>query len=250
MSQPQPSLSGHWYSVSALPERVFVWLAITGQGPRVGCMILGRRGPRYVLRGARGEEERLQRHAEPTLFQPIDPTRWRFPLPPPRILQPEAPPLPPPHERRRATLAPAGQPPLPTAITYAAPGAITLAECEARLLRALKTDQALPDTDRAKLAVRANWPATGYEPGDYPPAINLRWRPFHEDVEDYLTAMAWFAALMGFERRLVRWRAAGFSFARIGEREGNRSDEWARQQYIGALTRAWRTANDGNPPAS
>ncbi len=253
MSQPQPSLSGHWYSVSGLTrERTWVWMMITGQGPRLGYMVPGRGGARYVVRGPRGEEERVPRHATPSLFQPIAERPWPDPLPAPAVLQPDLEPLPDPSRRRKAHLAPAGHPPLPTAIAYGPPGHIGLEECEARLLRALMTDRALPDTDRAKLGVRANWPETSYGPGDYPPGISLRWRPFPEDVQDYITAMGWFAALSKTERELVRLRAAGLSFARIGERlvpkgRGG-SDELARQHYIQALTRALVIANDGHPP--
>lgn len=247
---PHPVRAVSWFPVSHLTrDRELVWLLLGG-GPRRGCMRMSRGRRTFWVPGPDGRSlDKLSPHAEPQLFRPLDVRTWPDPLPPAAILQPPRPPLPNPKDRVRLRdrLAPAGAPPLPETIAYAAPGAITLLECEARLLRALKTDRALPDDDRAKLRVRSNWPATAPEPGDVPPEITRRWQPFEQDVGDYLTAMAWFAALSGAEKRLVRRRAAGASFIRMAEEDGGRSDEWARQQYIAAITRTWTIANDGRP---
>lgn len=234
--------SRRWFPVSHLARENVPVVLLLGGGPVKGVMRRGRRHPTYWVPAADGAGlVKLAPFAEPSLWRPEDEATWPDPLPAPAVLQ--YPPLPRPEARPRAVLAPAGAPPLPSAIAYSPAGSITLAECEARLLRALKTDRALPDTDRAKLRVRIQWPATAPEPGDYPPEISLRWQPFPEDVADYLVAMAWFAALPGFEKSLVRRRAAGASFARMAQEAGGRSDEWAKQQYVAALTRAWGIAN-------
>lgn len=243
MTAPSLRDGGDWFPVSGLSrERTLVWLMVAGK-PVQGYMKRGRKLASWWVPAADGRGyEKVPRHAEPTLFRPLDGVAWEDPLPPPAVLQPE--PIPAyPAIRQRANLAPPNAPPLPAAIPYSPRGKISLAECEARILRAIKTDRALPDTDKAKMAVRANWPATSAGPGDYPPEINLKWRPFPEDVADYLTAMGWYARLGCFEQRLIKRRALGASFLRMAEEEGGRSHEWARQQYIAAITRAWVLAN-------
>lgn len=245
MSHLLPDLDGPWFAIGALDRaEMAVWLRGATPVPVKGVMRESRRGRRYLVPGEDGRTlVAVARHHEPTLFQPLDIGRWPDPLPAPAILQPAPPPLRPPAERAKARLAPAGSPPLPEAIAYSPPGRIDIEECEARLIRALKTDRALPDTDKAKLAVRSQWPETAYAPGDWPPEITTRWTPFPEDVRDYLIAMAWFVRLNGFDRRLLRQRARGYSFGRMAEENGGRSDEWARQQYLGALTRGLYAAN-------
>jgi|GEM_PF-3799489 len=248
MSEAAPDLAAPWYRLADLDrEDELVWLrAVAGRIVK-GVVRFTRKGQSVAVLTPDGRGlERVKSYAKPDLWQPFDPLAWG-PLPHPAVVQPEPPPLIRPRPAREH--APAARPPLPEAIPYNPPGAIARAECEARLLRALKTDRALPDTDRLKLAVRTNWPETGYAPGDWPPEISLRWRPFPEDVSDYLVAMAWFARLEPFDRRLVRLRALGRSFRAIGEElrweKGAQSDEWARLRYAEAIDRALVIANRG-----
>lgn len=243
-----------WWAVAHLArERHIVWLKVGGVSVK-GYMRAGGkvgRPPRYYVMGPDGRTPvKLAGHAEPTLWRPLEHelVAWAAKLPPPAVLQGDRgalPALPPSLMRARFSASPQGAPLLPSAIPYSPPGAITMQECEARILRALKTDNALPNNEAAKLKVRANWPATGFGPGDYPPEISIRWRPFAEDLADYLTAMEWASKLQPAELRLVRRRALGASFTRIGDEEGGRGHEWARQQYIFAITAAWRHANRG-----
>lgn len=245
LDRPARATEPDWFSITHLPERQRV-LMRNGASEFMGWMALSRRGrPIFYRVGRDGRAEQLEAHAAPSLWRPQNAATWPWELPERAVVQPEpAPPLPPPSQRRKGIkLHLAGELPLPWAIEYAPAGKITLEHCEARLLRALKTDRFLPDRERAQMRVRVYGLETAPEPGDWPKGIELRWAPFPEDSQDYLVAMRWYAVLDKRERTLVRERAMGWSFLRMGDERG-RSDEWARQQYIGALTRAWRTSNE------
>lgn len=234
-----------WYSISTLPPYERVILRHGGWGEATGWKAFSRRGqPIYYRIRPDTSVEQLRSFATPELWRPQVPARWAGPLPEPAVVTREPdPPLPPTSKRRKVVrLALAGELPLPWAIAYSAAGDISLEECEARLLRALKTDRALPDRERQQLRVKIHQLDTEPAPGDWPMGITLRWAPFREDIHDYVTAMGWFAALSQRERRLVRERVMGWSFTRMGDERG-RSDEWARQQYIEALIKAWIVAN-------
>lgn len=236
-----------YFPLAALErERVLVWLALP-VGEAKGYVRANKQGRRIVmLQADDGVMERAAPHLQRdiSMWRPIDLASWPDPLPRPVTLMRDPPPLLAPELRPKGNRnAPPGEPLLPEAIAYTAPPDIGYEECESRLIRALMTDRALPDTDRAKLKVRSNWPETGYGPGDYPPEIRTRWTPFPQDIADYLTAMAWFASLQEYERRLLRLRARGMSFVRMGEECGGRNDEWARQQYIRAVLEARNHAN-------
>lgn len=242
--------TGHdrdYFPLSALErDKVPVWFRVYGLDVK-GYLRTNKRGHRVIM--VPGDDGRTMERAadhiqrDVSLWRPLDIASWPDPLPPPATLM-DLPPLPEPKARPSGIRnAPAGEPLLPERIAYTAPPGIGYEECESRLIRALMTDRALPDTDRNKLKVRSNWPETGYGPGDYPPEIKTRWEPFKQDIADYLTAMGWFARLMGHERRLIRYRARGWGFIRIGEECGGRNDEWARQQYVRAVVRARDIAN-------
>lgn len=243
------SAAPDYYPLAALArEKVLVWLRAYETDVK-GYVRVNKRGQRVIMivgddgRTMERAPDHLQRDV--SLWRPLDAASWPDALPAAVTMTIRAwAPLPPPQQRPRGIRnAPAGAPLLPDKIAYAPPGQITYEECESRLIRALMTDRALPDTDRNKLKVRSNWPETGYGPGDYPPEIKTRWEPFKQDIADYLTAMGWFARLMGHERRLIRYRARGWGFIRIGEECGGRNDEWARQQYVRAVVRARDIAN-------
>ena len=251
------SAAPDYYPLAALGrEKVLVWLRAYETDVK-GYVRVNKRGQRVIMivsddgRTMERAPDHIQRDV--SLWRPVDPVAWPDPLPAPAVLVAPSdahahparfPPLPAPEQRPRGIRnAPVGAPLLPDKIAYAPPGQITYEECESRLIRTLMTDRALPDTDRNKLKVRSNWPETGYGPGDYPPEIKTRWEPFKQDIADYLTAMGWFARLMGHERRLIRYRARGWGFIRIGEECGGRNDEWARQQYVRAVVRARDIAN-------
>jgi hypothetical protein len=245
IDRPTPSqrVEPTWYSISTLPENERVILR-SGWGEATGWMSVSRRGrPVYYRVGRDGRPEQLAAFATPSLWRPQNAATWPYELPEPATVQPEPdPPLVPPAARRKGVrLLLPGELPLPTAIAYSPPHRITLEECEARLLRALKTDRYLPDRERAQLRVRVFGLDTEPAPGDWPAGISTRWSPFPQDTQDYLVAMAWFAALTKRERMLIKQRAMGWSFVRIGDERG-RSDEWAKQQYLEALVRAWRSA--------
>lgn len=239
-------MSRPWYYPTALTrDDMPVRLLVNGV-ERTGWRTAGRRGPVWIVAGPNRETERLPRWVS-VLWQPLDLAAWRDPLPAvtatvvgPHVAAPKPPPAPVADER------PADDSQI-AADGYALAPHIPAAECETRLLRALLTDRALPDRERAALRVRANWPPYMHEPGDYPPAVSLRWRPTKQDVDDYLVAMGWYVGLDPHERRIVRWRALGRSFKSIGQDLGGRSDEHARRAYHRALARALLIANAPAP---
>lgn len=161
----------------------------------------------------------------PTVWQPLDRAAWSDPLPEPAGVS-FGPHFTPPREG-----PPPPAPPLPAASD-------PVAEFEARLLLAYRVDDALPDTDRAKLRVRANWPETRPGPGDYPPEQVTRFRPTPEMVADYMVVMAHAARLDARAQRCVRLKARGYGFHWIGR--GLKTDDITAQRiYRDARLRCW-----------
>lgn len=139
--------------------------------------------------------------------------------------------------------APAGRLASSSALGGRLPEGQSPSALEARILLAFRVDRALPDRERSLMRVRANWPATGYEPGDYPPQITTRFRASPAQVDDYLVVMKWVAQLEALERRALLLRSLGLTFKTIAERLGGKRDEHgARRVYKGAIERVGQIA--------
>ena len=107
-------------------------------------------------------------------------------------------------------------PKLPTTVQKKQLGA--LSTMRRRIERAIKTDRALPDRERAQMKVRVHPFIVGYDRWDWPPAAQTRFTPNRHDLDDYLPAMALLAKLPEDLRQIVMWAALGDSFASVAWR--------------------------------
>jgi hypothetical protein len=89
---------------------------------------------------------------------------------------------------------------------------------ERRACRAFEVDRALPDRERAMLAVRAYGIITRPGPGDYPPEQITRDLPTRAEVTDYMVVMGFVRHLDKTDQRYIRLRSFGLSFRSIADR--------------------------------
>ena len=118
-----------------------------------------------------------------------------------------------------------------------------LAAFEARLLLAIRVDDALPDRERSLLRVRSLWPATTRAPGDYPTGIATPFRPTRAQVDIWLATMGAISGVdLDWRAWLALWmRARGASFRTIATEIG-RNENRTRTIYRTAITECWRTS--------
>lgn len=206
----------------------------------------------------------------PTLWQPVDPSLWQHALPEPVALSaPEWPPKPIPVETADWTRGDGLWWRDATQLSYSLLGEISRTEAEGRVMRALNTNwrvqvESPRDQTNAELIARLGqerWlpTAESEEP------LRHDWRPPFEplgaDLDDFLRAMAWFAALnpkeLWHKRRkhgdynraqaVLVYRAMDppSSWGFIGTKWGV-SGERVRQVYQSSLDKIVRAAN-GQP---
>ncbi|MCV0371101.1 hypothetical protein [Filomicrobium sp.] len=149
----------------------------------------------------------------------------------------------------------------PTRVTYSPPGQVSIAESEARVSRAILTDgltgQRNPQGVRTSRAL-ADITADGLGDDDEIADRVARFDPLPQDIEDYLTAMGWFAQLCvtncsyGYvfgdfttAQLALVWRARGRSWRSIA---GDLcvSDDTTHRNFAEGLVRVHRVAN-GRP---
>ncbi len=113
---------------------------------------------------------------------------------------------------------------------------------EARLVFALKVDDAMPDRERAMLRVRIQWPATSAAPGDYPTGISTRFRPTRAQIDDWYDLMCGlrYAKLSREDKLVMRMKARGAPFRSIAT-EIRRNEARARTIYRAAVVECWRS---------
>ena len=159
----------------------------------------------------------------PEAWQPLKPSAWRVPLPPPLVVQAriKLPSMPPPMAGAAAVTPADGRAPWwldPSEIVYAPAGHVTTRDAEGRICRALwsaawiKVDRPRDKTFSAILAQLAREQdldeRRAMQDGS---RSNLPWQPNGRDADDYLQAMMWFAAFVresGTRKsRVVLWRA-------------------------------------------
>lgn len=118
-------------------------------------------------------------------------------------------------------------------------------EVETRLLRAVKTINAIPDKERRFFIQGNGMPEYVQEYVHAYAADEVkgpRFEPTPSDVDDCLTALSWMQHLEKRYRKVIKARAYGFSYAQIGEKIG-RSKQTAKNWYCDALTDVWIAAN-------
>lgn len=224
---------------------------------------------------------------DPEVWRPIKPEAWKRPLPAPvKVIEPrmwssrtkftaveeaEAADLAREMEADRETARAAGESNREgrrtreslawwrdaTRVTYSAPGSIGVAEAEARVSRALLTDGVTAAIRNGVQEARASSTladvvADILSSDDDDVFERVQFNSLPRDHDDYLTAMAWFAALetpgqrvpghYSDAERLLVWRARGRSWRSIAEDLGC-SDTTARRQWSGALFQIWCAAN-------
>lgn len=185
-----------WFRVSALPRDIPVRLWL-GEGPVIGRRVMFRRETCYEVRRTTGWTRLPDHaHAQPSLWQPIDPAAWTMGLPRPATLQPDidwksAPPQPRPRTRGVDV----------DGVTYSQPGEITLEEAEKRIVRAIRTEQVMSVPSRAGIRVSAglsnlaDWGKSVHELGKDATSEAPRWTPTPRDVSDAEVWMQYFAKL-------------------------------------------------------
>lgn len=90
---------------------------------------------------------------------------------------------------------------------------------EDRMLLALRVDDALPDSERGWLKVRAYGLETCAGPGDVAPEQITRFRPSRAQIDDAEAVMAAIATLPKGDIQRLRARARGVSIRSLAERE-------------------------------
>lgn len=127
-----------------------------------------------------------------------------------------------------------------------------------RLARAIKTDRALPNRERAMLRARVHQFPVGYDRMDYPPEAKTRFQPSKQDLADYLPVMAHYAALPADLQAVIAWVALGDSMTTAAWRYGRHfketisHDECRARYWIAVAQCAERDACDsrsGDPAA-
>lgn len=121
----------------------------------------------------------------------------------------------------------------------------SIAECETRVMRAMRTLRAMPDKERRFFVVKSGMPAHVQEQIDAYASVEARaprFTPTPFDVTDYLTALSWARHLPKHQWRILWWRSFGLSFGQIAAYIG-RSDETARRNFKEAIIDAWTAAN-------
>ncbi len=215
----------------------------------------------------------------PEWWQPIDPAKWQAPLPnplpPPLLVQPDTQRMVNIRARRRPAETAkdrAVEDGAPwwwdaSAIVYEPPGAVTPRMAEGRLMRALaapgavgaeaaprrQRDYALASIADARAEAEREAALSGLPPRD-------ELEPGPADLADWLTAMAWFAALdppelrarghlpwmLTIEQKVLAWRAQRRSWASIALMV-RRSRTWGRDAAARSLARVTRIANGVSP---
>lgn len=236
------------------PSRVLHWHMLHTR-PRV------RIGDRFARWGVAGDR------CAPQAWRPVPGVPWPDPLPEPLAHWQ------PPREPGQHSPPPETEPDDPTQSGDGWPyprlrlgervPPVSIEECEARLLRALRTS-ASRETGSVGIAHRntcADIPAEfvkialRYEHaealrrGDYSPethAVRSGWTPVRRDIEDWLYALGWINGLHGRALRTLEMRAAdpAFSFRAIAAAL-RISAQGAHDLYRGAVRRAYRTATEG-----
>lgn len=152
----------------------------------------------------------------------------------------------------------------PGAIAYSPPGEISRHEAEGRIMRAVSISGAgrglglRGGEAGAILAAIAEAADLALGDGDALAAIVPRFEAMPADLDDWLTAMAWFSALdpprlrhkrrdpwsLNRRQRMLVWRSGvqPVSFAEIGH-QISRSASAARQTYVDAIDRVHGIAN-------
>jgi len=172
-----------------------------------------RRGPRWGRLVRRGKVEWLGKQwgDDPEAWQPLDPAKWRMPLPdpiPPAFARFERKPVATPSEPREG-------PPWwrePHLVTYSPPGFVTPREAEGRIMRALLTAQATRLEDPRGGGSNSAWIAKmifkfEIEHGirERPTYWHARFQPTARDVSDCAICIQW---MRGTLYALLALRAA------------------------------------------
>jgi len=227
---------------------------------------------RWVAMTAEGDVVTVPRRIAPTLWQPLEPRDWRWPLPEPAAagsitprmvniaakppLDPEAVAAP---EHAIATIE-TGAADADWPFAYASAPYISQAEAEHRLLRALKTSRTPGVVKNIHQGVKSNWPVHDMVAGcgDYAAPITVRaFEPTRRDLGDWWLAVGWISALYplrrrprdyrpgdtNVEQRIVLWRSEDYSWRQIGE-ACKRSSEWARRRYGRCMDVITEVANE------
>lgn len=285
--------TGDWYPIAALTRADTAVRFLLGSGEVTGRLRIARNGGRrfQALRDA-GDWLDLPQHAEPDLWRPLKSADWPDPLPEPATLAVAGQMVSQSGKRRwdarsqQAELAarikaeteaeveaahgPAEETAPATgrrperwwldaaAVSYSEPGRVSITEAEARLCRALLTDRLHPAHYSPMIgttsAALGSLVAEHISSADARPA---RFEPTPRDLDDYLVAMAWFAALnppdlrvvhrafaLNAEQRLLAWRALEppLSWRQIAQRTGSNHTS-VRTSHHRALVRVKRAAN-------
>ncbi len=135
-------------------------------------------------------------------------------------------------------------------------GTLTIEEVERRVLRALKTLDAVADPDaRFRAPPRSAWPdwIRDYHATHDPELLRsaipkpARFQPSPEDIDDMLPVLAWIPAGLKHRIWLLRCRAHGVSFQSISDRRGYSREFWrkAYREIIDDIAREVRRRHDG-----
>lgn len=230
---------------------------------RIGWLVSTSEGP--IFFPPRGLAEKLGEH--PLLWRPIDESRWVYMLPEPvPISRPRASsplPLAPPAEKGETWWEDETQ------VSRSPEGSVSLREAEARVLRALRTMRAISfsgpsqKTSADVLARISAAPLTFLlEEAQASESWSPRFEPSGRDLDDFLTASAWFQSLRsmratgprpGYFNRaqmalVLRSADPPWTWASIGDKWGV-SGERARQIYQASIKKVWEAANGRKPPA-
>lgn len=119
----------------------------------------------------------------------------------------------------------------------------------ARVLTALRVDQALRHRELDQMKVRAYPLQTVPGPGDYGPEQITRFRPSRADIDDYEVVMPAFAKLTGAQQDLLWLVSFGFSLRSIAERKKTNATK-ARRWIADAVIACWRAHTAAVPVTS
>ncbi len=157
----------------------------------------------------------------------------------------------------------------PHRVTYSKTGNISIEEVEARVSRAILYDGVHPNMRPAEFGADSVLAATAAttvsSEHEDPSSWHVRFTPSQKDHDDYLIAMAWFAALnppelrprrrageqvmLNISQKVIVWRALNppLSWRQLGselhEETGKSSDHYARQRFGQALQQLCAAAN-------
>lgn len=175
----------------------------------------GRRVKAYFVVGQTGVAQRVYGYDLPEVFRPLAPLK-------------------------RGTVAGVQRPPDDDAEDMDT----ALRELEARMLLAIKIDNAEPDPTRRLLRVKTTNYQTSAAPGDYPTGISTRFTPTPAQRSDAFIVLAWIAALELSQPKpfaALRYKALGYSTRTIAERM-NTDGKKVRRLINGAVIACWRHA--------